>query len=85
LNDGLEKVFQILSPLESLTEFTQHILPKSAHLIRYYGWCSKKGLRPAPEGGRGTKEANPKTSETPIREQQFGPSNSRRSDTPKPL
>ena len=31
------------------------------------------------------KEANPKTSETPIREQQFGPSNVRRSDTPTRL
>jgi hypothetical protein len=42
LNDGSGKIFQILSPLEFLAEFTQHIPPKGAHLIRYYGWYSNK-------------------------------------------
>ena len=34
-------------PLEFLAEFTQHIPPKGAHLIRYYGWYSNKsaGMR----------------------------------------
>jgi hypothetical protein len=36
-----------LSPLDFLAEFTQHIPPKGAHLVRYYGWYSNKsrGLR----------------------------------------
>jgi len=44
--DGLESAaqrnFQILSPLEVLAEFTQHIPPKGSHLVRYYGWYSNK-------------------------------------------
>ena len=35
---GPQRNFQILDPLEFLAEFTQHIPPKGAHLIRYYGW-----------------------------------------------
>ena len=37
----------ILDPLDFLAEFTQHIPPQGAHLIRYYGWYSNKarGLR----------------------------------------
>ena len=44
---GPKRNFQILDPLEFLAEFTQHIPPKGAHLIRYYGWYSNKarGLR----------------------------------------
>ena len=44
---GPKRNFQILSPLEFLAEFTQHIPPRGAHLIRYYGWYSNKtrGLR----------------------------------------
>ena len=44
---GPKRNFQILSALEFLAEFTQHIPPKGAHLIRYYGWYSNKarGLR----------------------------------------
>ncbi len=44
---GSQRNFQILDPLEFLAEFTQHIPPQSAHLIRYYGWYSNKarGLR----------------------------------------
>jgi hypothetical protein len=44
---GTRRNFQILDPLEFLAEFTQHIPPKGAHLIRYYGWYSNKarGMR----------------------------------------
>ena len=44
---GPQRNFQILDPLEFLAEFTQHIPPQGAHLIRYYGWYSNKarGLR----------------------------------------
>ena len=47
LASGPKRNFQILSPLDFLAEFTQHIPPKGAHLIRYYGWYSNKawGLR----------------------------------------
>jgi hypothetical protein len=39
---GPKRNFQILPPLEFLAEFTQHIPPTGAHLIRYYGWYSNK-------------------------------------------
>lgn len=44
---GVKRNFQVLSPLDFLAEFTQHIPPKGAHLVRYYGWYSNKsrGLR----------------------------------------
>ena len=42
LASGPKRNFQILAPLEFLAEFTQHIPPKGAHLIRYYGWYSNK-------------------------------------------
>ena len=44
---GPKRNFQILDPLDFLAEFTQHIPPKGAHLIRYYGWYSNKarGMR----------------------------------------
>ncbi len=44
---GPKRNFQILDPLEFLAEFTQHIPPQGAHLIRYYGWYSNKarGMR----------------------------------------
>ena len=47
LASGPKRNFQILAPLDFLAEFTQHIPPKGAHLIRYYGWYSNKtrGLR----------------------------------------
>jgi hypothetical protein len=37
----------ILSPLDFLAEFTQHIPPKGSHIIRYFGWYSNKsrGMR----------------------------------------
>jgi len=45
-SDG-RRNFPILDPLDFLAEFTQHIPPTGAHLIRYYGWYSNKarGLR----------------------------------------
>jgi ribosomal protein S27E len=44
---GPKRNFQILSPLDFLAEFTQHIPAKGSHLIRYYGWYSNKsrGMR----------------------------------------
>ncbi len=47
LTTGPKRNFQVLSPLDFLAEFTQHIPPKGAHLVRYYGWYSNKarGLR----------------------------------------
>ena len=42
LESGAQRNFQILSPLEFLAEFTQHIPPKGSHLVRYYGWYSNK-------------------------------------------
>jgi len=47
LGSGPKRNFQILSPLDFLAEFTQHIPPKGLHLIHYYGWYSNKarGLR----------------------------------------
>jgi hypothetical protein len=44
---GTKRNFQVLSALEFLAEFTQHIPPKGVHLIRYYGWYSNKsrGMR----------------------------------------
>ena len=54
LVSGAKRNFQILSPLDFLAEFTQHIPPKGAHLIRYYGWYSNKarGLRKKAVAGR---------------------------------
>ncbi len=47
LQAGAKRNYQILSPLDFLAEFTQHIPAKGSHLIRYYGWYSNKsrGLR----------------------------------------
>jgi len=47
LASGAKRNFQILSPLDFLAEFTQHIPPKGSHLIRYDGWYSNevRGLR----------------------------------------
>jgi len=43
----VKRNFHILSPLDFLAEFMQHILPKGSHLFRYYGWHSNKsrGMR----------------------------------------
>jgi hypothetical protein len=47
LASGPKRNFQMLAPLDSLAEFTQHIPPTGAHLIRYHGWYSNKvrGMR----------------------------------------
>ncbi|MEO2045254.1 MAG: transposase [Pirellulales bacterium] len=47
LEAGTNRNFLVLSPLDFLAEFTQHIPPKGSHLIRYYGWYSNKsrGMR----------------------------------------
>jgi hypothetical protein len=47
LESGAKRNFQILSPLDFLAEFTQHIPPKGGHLVKYYGWYSNKarGMR----------------------------------------
>jgi len=44
--------FQILAPLDFLAEFTQHIPPQGAHLIRYYGWYSNKSRGMRRQGSR---------------------------------
>ncbi|MBC8871334.1 MAG: transposase [Planctomycetes bacterium] len=51
---GAKRNFQILPPLDFLAEFTQHIPPKGAHLIRYYGYYSNKSRGMRGEGGSGT-------------------------------
>src|SRR3970282_721242 len=59
---GPKRNFQILDPLEFLAEFTQHIPPKGAHLIRYYGWYSNKARgmrRKAAEAAGATTESPP--------------------------
>ena len=50
---GPKRNFQILSPLDFLAEFTQHIPPKGSHTIRYYGFYSNKsrGMRKKAEEG----------------------------------
>jgi hypothetical protein len=47
LSNGPKRNYQILSPLDFLAEFTQHIPAKGSHLVRYYGWYSNKsrGMR----------------------------------------
>jgi len=47
ITSGPKRNFQILSPLDFLAEFTQHIPPKGAHLIRYYGdyFNKARGMR----------------------------------------
>ena len=49
---GPKRNFQILDPLEFLAAFTQYVLPKGAHLIRYYGWYSNKARGLRRQGGR---------------------------------
>ena len=43
LETGVKRNFQVLAPLDFIAEFTQHIPPKGAHLVRYYG--ARKGVR----------------------------------------
>lgn len=39
---GPKRNYQILSSLEFLADFTQHIPPKGVHLIHLYGWYTNK-------------------------------------------
>ena len=59
--------FQILSPLDFLAEFTQHIPPKGSHLIRYYGWYSNKarGMRRKAEAAVSAAAAQTEPSSPP--------------------
>ena len=47
MRPGAKRNYEVLSPLDFLAEFTQHIPAKGSHLVRYYGWYSNKsrGLR----------------------------------------
>ena len=58
LRAGVPRNFQILSPLDFLAEFIQHIPPKGTHLIRYYGWYSNKsrGMRKKAEAAEPLSE-----------------------------
>lgn len=53
LASGPKRNFQILSPLDFLPEFTQHIPPKGAHRIRYYS-----GTRTRPGACDGRRSRN---------------------------
>jgi len=61
LVSGPKRNLQILSPLDFLAEFTQHIPPKGAHLIRYYGSYSNKsrGMRKKAEAEQAEQAAKP--------------------------
>ena len=62
-NRAAQRNFQILSPLEFLAEFTQHIPPKGSHLVRYYGWYSNKsrGMRRKAAEATGSFDESPGT------------------------
>ena len=64
---GPKRNFQILDPLKFVAEFTRHISPKGAPDAQLRPVLAQ-GPGNGAEGGRGTKEANPKTSETSTRE-----------------
>ena len=55
LEAGAKRNFQILSPLDFLAEFTQHIPPKGSHIIRYFDFYSNKsrGMRKKAEEAAG--------------------------------
>ena len=63
---GVKRNFQILSPLDFLAEFTQHIPPKGSHLIRYYGWYSNKsrGMRKQAEAEASAASSSEETAPT---------------------
>lgn len=64
--EGVKRNFQILSPLDFLAEFTQHIPPKGSHLIRYYGWYSNKsrGMRKKAEAQGSPESSSEETAAT---------------------
>jgi len=61
ITSGPKRNFQILSPLDFLAEFTQHIPLKGAHLIRYYGYYSNKsrGVRKKAESQQAEEAVKP--------------------------
>ncbi len=62
LAKGTKRNFQLLPALDFLAEFTQHIPPPGAHLVRYYGWYSNKSRgmrRKAAAGGAGSANLVP--------------------------
>jgi len=73
-NRAAQRNFQILSPLEFLAEFTQHIPPKGSHLVRYYGWYSNKSrgmhMKAAAEAAGESSPAAPTRSESVDRSSQ---------------
>jgi hypothetical protein len=50
----------LFSRLDFMAEFTQHILPKGAHLIRYYGFYSKRsrGMRKKAEAEKAAEPSS---------------------------
>jgi hypothetical protein len=69
LESGTKRNFQILSALDFLAEFTQHIPPHGAHLIRYYGWYSNKarGMRQKRQQAAAEAAARPSNPEDAAR------------------
>jgi len=63
VESGAQRNFQILSPLEFLAKFTQHVPSKGSHLVRYYGWYSNKsrGMRRKAAEAAGSVEESPGT------------------------
>jgi len=61
LKAGAKRNYQVLSPLDFLAEFTQHIPAKGAHLVRYYGWYSNKsrGVRRKAEQAAALRSQDP--------------------------
>jgi hypothetical protein len=61
LESGPKRNFQILPPLDFLAEFTQHMPPKGAHLIRYYGHYSNesRGIRKKEPAEQAEKAGQP--------------------------
>jgi hypothetical protein len=53
IKPGASRNFQILSPLDFLAEFTQHIPPKGCHTIRYFGFYSNKSRGIRKKAGEG--------------------------------
>lgn len=77
LQAGTKRDYQILSPLDFLAEFTQHIPAQGSHLIRYYGWYSNKsrGMRKKAAEAAGSAEPPPVT----VGAEEGSPSRSRQS------
>ena len=65
---GTRRNFQILDPLEFLAEFTQHIPPKGAHLIRgHRPFAAGTRTRPGACGARRPKRPPPPRASRPHR------------------